>query len=118
MVLGDTRFGARLKLGRFSLGGNLGLAVLLRAPIPLFSDVVDDWSSITGYFYGMARFLYPESEAHVTYTLDNEITLKFTFRAYYPLFNLWTGEQLPFGDQFMFNLLIGFMWTLPSKNEA
>ncbi len=114
-VLGDTRFGAVLKLGKFSMGGNIGLALLLRVPIPLFSDISSDWGPIAAYFYAMARFFYPESEVYASYQLDNEITLKVAFRSYYPLFNLWTGEQLPFIDQYMFNLLVGVVWNLPGK---
>ncbi len=112
-LLTDTRFGLDLDITKaFALGIDLGLVLLLRLPVPLFDDITGDWSPITRYFYDQARFLYPETEIFARFTVLKNLQLKATLRAYWPAFNLWSGENLPLVDQFMMGVLLGFVYQL------
>lgn len=112
-LLVDTRFGLDLDITKaFALGIDLGLVLLFRLPVPLFDDITDDWSPITIYFYDQARFLYPETEIFARFAVLKNLQLKVALRAYWPAFNLWTGENLPLADQFMLGMLLGFVYQL------
>ena len=85
---------------------------MIRVPIPLFADVQDEFGGIFGYFYAMARFIYPETEIFTRFTITEDFDLNISIRAYYPLFHLWDGENLSFFDQFMLGGFIGLVYKL------
>ncbi len=112
-LLLDTRFGLDLDIAEaFDLGIDVGLVLLLRLPVPLFDDTAGDWAPTTRYFYDQARFLYPETEIFARFAVLKNLQLKTTLRAYWPAFNLWSGENLPLADQFMLGVLLGFVYQL------
>ncbi len=116
MVLGalvDTRIGIDLKISKaFKMGFYAGLALLIRAPIPLFEDIKSNLGPTLGYFYGKLRFLYPETQITAQMPILENFDIKISLRAYYPLFHLWDGEGLPFMDQFMIGGLIGVVYHM------
>ncbi|MBA7698200.1 hypothetical protein ES703_106875 [subsurface metagenome] len=108
----DARLGLRFSISRiFKLGGSAGLGLLLRAPIPLFPDARSNVGPTLSYFYGF-RFLYPETELFAQIAVSKDFDLKLSFRAYYPIFHLWDGENLPFFDQFMVSALVGIIYYI------
>jgi hypothetical protein len=100
-----------------SLGGSIGLDLLVRFPLELQNSgdtVVAGEGSAMGYFYGALRFLYPETRFFVRWHISDPIELVFNLRAWYPVFHLWDGEALPFLDQFMISAGIGVAINLQS----
>ncbi len=93
------------------LGGSLGIDFLLRFPIEFLmadQNPAADTGSGLAWFFGAARFLYPEARLFFRWQLTPAIGLVVNARAWYPLFELWAGQGLPFPDQFMFAGGIGF----------
>ena len=93
-----------------TLGGSVGVDFLLRFPIEFLSNDPNrsaDTGSALSYFFGMARFFYPETRLFLKWQLTNPVGLVVSLRAWYPLFHLWDGQNLPFLDQFMFSGGIG-----------
>jgi hypothetical protein len=87
------------------LGGSLGVDFLLRFPIEFLmadQNSAADTSSGLGWFFGAARFIYPEARLFTRWQVGPAVGLVFSVRAWYPLFQLWDGQNLPFPDQFMF----------------
>jgi hypothetical protein len=100
-----------------TLGGTIGLDLLVRFPIELQNTgatVVSGESSAMGYFYGSLRFLYPETRFFLRWHLSDPIELLFNLRAWYPVFHFWDGQGLPFLDQFMISAGIGVAINLQS----
>jgi hypothetical protein len=100
-----------------TLGGTIGLDLLVRFPIELQNSgptVIEDEGSAMGYFYGALRFLYPETRFFLRWHLSDPIELLFNLRAWYPVFHLWDGQGLPFLDQFMISAGIGIAISLTS----
>ena len=94
-----------------TVGGSLGLDFLLRFPIEFLmpdQNPAADTGSGFGWFFGAARFIYPEARAFLRWQVTDAIGLVFNLRAWFPLFKLWDGQNLPFPDQFMFAGGIGF----------
>ena len=117
-LLADARIGYTFRLGQnVALGAHGGLALLLRAPIPLFDDAAPQTGAAMGYLYGMARFLYPEAELFGRFRLSEGLALRVSVRGYFPIFHLWDGEGLPFLDQLMVSGLVGIVFTLPPARE-
>ncbi len=93
------------------LGGSLGLDFVLRFPLELSNN---DSTSVAGrgpalsYFFGAGRFLLPETRFVVRWQVFEPVALVFTLRGMYPVFHLWDGEGLPFYDQLMTALDLGF----------
>jgi hypothetical protein len=114
-ILADMR-GAYTFLEResFSLGTDVGLSAFLRLPIPLFSDAVQDFSSTLSYFYGF-RFLYPETGIFGTYKVLENLDLKLSLRASWPLYLLWSPDDPPFPEGLLVSGLISLIWQMPPK---
>ena len=96
-----------------TLGAALGLDLLVRFPADLESGAetrVDDRRAAWGYFYGMARFLYPETALFCRWMLSESFGLAFTARALHPVFHLWDGEGLSYLDQLIMAAQLGFTW--------
>ena len=116
--------GVRYKISPvLSAGGSLGIDFLLRFPIEFLmpdQNTAADTGSGFGWFFGAARFIYPELRGFLRWQVTDDIGLVFNVRAWFPLFELWAGQSLPFPDQFMFGGGIGFAVRLgrPSSGGA
>jgi hypothetical protein len=100
---------------KVSLGGAVGLDLLVRIPIDIENGAAaraDDRRASLGYFYGMARFLYPETSLFCAWRLTERFGLAFTVRAMHPVFHLWDGENLSYLDQLMIAGQVGFTYRL------
>jgi hypothetical protein len=120
-LVADARVGHTFRIGESAfIGARGGLALLLRAPIPLpvSPTARENLGPTFGYFYGKARFLYPEAEVFGGFPLTDAISLRLSLRGYLPVFHLWDGERLPFGDQLMLSGLVGLTFKLPAKDQT
>ncbi|UCF99793.1 MAG: hypothetical protein JSV89_09700 [Spirochaetaceae bacterium] len=116
-ILGDFRLAySFLKRESFSLGTDFGLSALLRIPIPLFPDASQDYGDTVSYFYAF-RFVYPETGIFGTYRIQENIDLKLSLRASWPLYLLWDEEDLPFPEGLLVCGLVSVIWHLPSKES-
>jgi hypothetical protein len=116
-ILGDFRAVYRfLNRESFSLGADFGLSAFLRIPIPLFPDASENFGKTLAYLYAF-RFLYPETGFFGTYNILENIDLKLSLRAYWPLYLLWDGEQLPFPEGLLVSGLISLIWHLPGNKS-
>jgi hypothetical protein len=105
-----------------TLGASAGLDLLVRFPLDLESgaagraaDMLASWA----YFYGMARFLYPETTLFCKWMLTESFGLAFTARALHPVFHLWDGEGLSYLDQLIVVGQLGFTWRFrPQPADA
>lgn len=89
-----------------------GITVLIRVPISVDPPYAEESSYYTDYFYGNARFIYPEVEYAVRWKMSEDFSIALTLRALIPLFHLWDGESLPFYDQLMVSGILGFSINL------
>jgi hypothetical protein len=105
-----------LKREPFNLGIDAGLAAFLRLPIPLSSDAVGNLGSTFTDFY-VFRFLYPETGIFGTYRILENLDLKLSFRACWPLYLLWSPDDPPFPEGLLVTGLIGLIWKLPPKQS-
>jgi hypothetical protein len=99
-----------------SLGGSLGLDVLLRFPLEFFNPLpqsVNGKQPALGYFFGEGRFFYPETRLFMRWSVSPALALIVNLRAFYPLFHAWDGLGQPFLDQFMGAAGIGLAFRLP-----
>jgi hypothetical protein len=104
-----------------SLGGSVGLDFLLRFPIELVNesqDSIDGRDPSLGYFFGMGRFLYPETRFFMHWQISEPIGLVVNLRAFYPVFHFWDGLDQPFFDQFMFSAGLGIAIRLGAAPAA
>ncbi len=116
-ILGDFRLAYRfLNRKSFSLGTDFGLSAFLRMPIPLFSDAAQDFGNTLRYFYAF-RFLYPETGFFGTYSILENLDLKLSLRASWPLYLLWDDEDLSFPEGLLVSGLISLIWHLPPKES-
>jgi len=106
-----------LKRKSFSMGTDVGLAAFLRLPIPLDSDAVQDLGSTLTDFY-VFRFVYPETGIFGTYRIREDLDLKLSLRACWPLYLLWSPEDPPFPEGLLATGLISLIWQLPPKESS
>ncbi len=102
------------------VGAALGLDALLRFPVwPYYNaaQAVDAASSSWAYFYGSARFLYPEARLFLRWQVARGLALVFSVRALYPLAHLWEGQTMPLWDELMVNATVGFSIPLGGAAE-
>ncbi|MCX7029643.1 MAG: hypothetical protein NTU62_05930 [Spirochaetes bacterium] len=103
-LLLSPRIGARFDLTEaLAAGAHFGLDLLIRFPLDPFSKtttLADDRLPALGWFLA-GRFLYPETGAWLTWQATKDVELAFTVRALWPVFRIWSGEGLPFFDQFI-----------------
>jgi hypothetical protein len=96
-----------------TLGASAGLDLLVRVPLDFESGAAGraaDRRAGWAYFYGMARFLYPETTLFCRWMLTERFGLAFTARALHPVFHLWDGESLSYLDQLIVVGQLGFTW--------
>jgi len=109
-ILGDARLRYEWRLGEtVRMGADAGLALFLRAPIPLSSEGSEDFGSAFGYLHSRLRFLYPETGLYVRFPFTERLELRPALRAAWPLYLLWDGEQLPFAEGLLLSLTLGFV---------
>jgi hypothetical protein len=100
---------------RVSLGASLGLDLLLRFPIDLevgAAERKDARLASYGYFYGLGRFLYPETSLFCRWRIADKFGLVFSLGARHPVFHLWDGEGLAYLDQLVLGAGLGFTYSL------
>ncbi len=106
----DPRIALEYRFNKVITGGiDLGLAFLLRFPIVSNENGIIDWNHITGYFFGAGRFFYPENNIYIIWSVFDYLNLYFGIKSMYPIFHLWDDENLPFYDQFIFSVNLGFL---------
>jgi hypothetical protein len=118
-ILADIRGAyAFLKRESFSLGMDMGLSALLRLPIPLSvsPDGTENFGSTLSYFYAF-RFLYPETGFFGTYRIREDLDLKLSLRASWPLYLLWSPDDPSFPEGLLVSALISVIWQLPPKES-
>ncbi|MDR0451055.1 MAG: hypothetical protein LBH26_07295 [Treponema sp.] len=98
----------RIPLGeRFSVRLSGGLAMDLRIVMPAFglndADLAENdprgapmqVEALRDYFWDQGRWLLPVLGAGFDTALNGKFTLGIDFRLWFPLYRLWTGEDLP-----------------------
>jgi hypothetical protein len=107
-----------LKRESFSLGTDVGLSAFLRIPIPLSAsaNATENYGSTLSYFY-VFRFLYPETGIFGTYRILENMDLKLSLRASWPLYLLWSPDDPPFPEGLLVSGLISLIWQLPPKES-
>ncbi len=89
--------------GHFRLAFGLGLALNARVGFLADKSVTnDELMAINRYFWEVGRFAMPSTLLRIEYRLTERFDFGFAARALWPLFNLWTAEELPFLDQGIF----------------
>jgi hypothetical protein len=71
--------------------------------------VGDASEDIFSYFWGGGRWFFPFAGAGMDFAFLESMTLGFDLRVWFPVWRLWTGEDLPFIEGFRFGL--GFRAT-------
>ena len=66
-------------------------------------------SSISSYFWGSGRFIFPFIGGGMDFPLTDGVQLGFDLRAWLPVWRIWSGENLPIVEGFRFAL--GFRVT-------
>jgi hypothetical protein len=118
-ILADVRAGYGFRLGgALALGGDVGLALLLRFPIPLSSSASEEVGSAFGYLFGAGRFFYPETGLSALFRLPQGIGIRIALRAFWPVFLLWGAEDLPFPEGLLVTGLVGLVFELPGRVES
>jgi hypothetical protein len=98
-----------------SIGGSIGVDGLLRFPISLSTDLAASTAgqaAAPAFFFGMVRFIYPETRVLLRWKVSNTLSLTVGLRAFYPIFHIWDGLNQPFLDQFMMSAGLGFGFSL------
>ncbi len=96
------------------MGGALGLDLFLRFPLELQNTAADTRDGLA-YFYGSGRFIFPEARFITRWNVTEGVALVFTLRGMFPVFHIWDGENLPFYDQLLAALDLGFVIRLGGK---
>ena len=106
-IMVDSTFGYRFAPGeKIGFGGAAGLAGVFRIPLFPVGGGAEFWGDTFKYF--LSRFLYTEVMFFLDWAVREKLTLDFSLRILYPVFNLWGGGSLPFYDQLIIKGLIGF----------
>ncbi|MDR0403061.1 MAG: hypothetical protein LBH35_05665 [Treponema sp.] len=71
--------------------------------------VGDASADIFSYFWGGGRWLFPFIGGGMDFAFLEKMTLGFDLRVWFPVWRVWTGEDLPFIEGFRFG--IGFRAT-------
>jgi len=94
-----------------SMGASVGLDLLIRFPLELQNtgaSVQSDEGNALGWFYGAARFIYPETRLFMRWRISDPVDLVVNVRGFYPVFHLWDGSGQPFWDALMVSAGVGF----------
>lgn len=83
---------------RFFAGPAVDLRLCLVAPDLKGTDLSDaaaQTADVTNYFWGSGRWIFPFVGLGLDYGLSDKYTLGFDTRLWFPLYRLWSGENLP-----------------------
>ena len=110
--------------GKLELGAAATMALNFRFPLfpwdPPESDAAwaATWSTAATYFFGNARFLFPETDIWIRWRVAESLSLALTVKALYPLFHLWDRDGATAGDQFMLAVVLGFDIPIEPRRAA
>jgi hypothetical protein len=89
------------------MGFLAGLSFLFRIPIA-YDPATTDSGQYFAYFYGNARFLYPDTEVYAKWNFTGNLGLTLTLKVLWPVFHLWDNENLSLFDQLVVSGAVGF----------
>ncbi len=79
------------------LGVSGGLTFAFRIPVVAWDEGEKYRADMTAFFLE-GRFIYPQAGVFVDWAIVEGLELRFSLRAFFPLYNLWSGEDMPFWD--------------------
>jgi hypothetical protein len=94
------------------MGCGGGLSLVFRIPLFAYDNGEQYRSDMTVYFFDMARFLYPRGDFFVDWALVEGLELRFMVQALVPIYNLWSGESVPFWDGGMIQGIVSLRFLL------
>jgi hypothetical protein len=74
------------------------------------SEASAETSRTASYFWGQGRWIFPFAGAGMDFAVSEKFLLGFDLRAWFPLYKLWTGENLPLAEGWRF--AAGLRFTL------
>lgn len=94
---------------RASLGVAADLRLCLIAPglddaAQGLDDAAEETEKISSYFWGEGRWLYPTASLGADFQASEKYYIGIEFRAWYPLYRHWSGEDLPAVENLRFAL--------------
>jgi hypothetical protein len=103
---------------KFRIGVGAGLGFNLRVGIKDSEAPDGTGATINAYFWGNGRFFQPATFLRGEYKLTERVDFGFSARAYWPIFNFWTGEGFPFLDQGIFGGSLGVRYKLDPRPRS
>jgi len=97
---------------KWTLGFGAGLGFTLRVGFLAASAGEPDIGAINAYFWRQGRFFQPSTFIRGEYKLTDRADFGFSVREYWPLFNAWSDEGLPFMDQSISCFSLGLRYKL------
>ncbi|MBN1799429.1 MAG: hypothetical protein JW822_12720 [Spirochaetales bacterium] len=94
------------------MGVGGGLSLVIRIPLFAYDNGEQYRSDMTSYFFEMARFLYPRGDFFVDWAIVEGLGLRFSIQALVPIYNLWSGEGVPFWDGGMIQGIVSLRFLL------
>ncbi len=67
-------------------------------------DAASQTRDISSYFWGKGRWLYPVAGVGMDFAATSNLLLGFDFRTWFPMYKLWSGEDLPAIEGWKFGL--------------
>lgn len=107
------RFGEGKKW-RLGLGAGLGFD--LRVGFLAAPEGEPDLGAINSYFWKEGRFFMPSTFLRGEYKLTEMADFGFAVRAYWPIFNFWADEGLPFMDQSITCVSLGIRYKVEARS--
>jgi hypothetical protein len=98
-IVFSLRFGEKWSMG---MGAGLGFNVRLGINAAPGEVTAAQVGAINRYFWEKGRFFMPSTLLRGEYRLTERVEFGFSARAFWPIFNLWAGENFPFLDQGIF----------------
>jgi hypothetical protein len=77
-------------------------------------DAARETRDISAYFWDRGRWLLPVLGAGLDFDINEKMRLGLDLRVWFPLYRLWTGEDLPAPEGWRYGL--GLRMTLGKKN--
>jgi hypothetical protein len=97
---------------QIGMGFGGGLSLVFRIPLFAYDNGEQYRSDMTVYFFDMARFLYPRGDFFVDWAIVQGLELRFTVQALVPIYNLWSGEEVPIWDGGMIQGIVSLRFLL------
>jgi hypothetical protein len=93
------------------LGVSGGLTLAIRVPLFAWDEGEKYREDMTAYFLE-GRFIYPQAGGYVDWAILEGIELRFSLRVFFPLYNLWSDEGMPFWDGGMVQGIVSMNFKL------